>query len=375
MRAKSSPSTHSSADDAALQPSVNAVQVDPRAENLKLKKVAELRYKAAARMLKMHDLTPLQVSEHEPVVDDNDEPMDLSTGNGKTASATPSTSDKNTEAASSKSTEATTQPNASTSNETPPEETLPAVPDLESVPDNHEQIIGSAVIYNYDKMDTKKLRRKINSLRASMNKTSKRFYDAHRECIRLRDEYYEKCIMHAEIAKNIHIRDTLKITSAVQRPFTEVQHNLLHDHKLRSGKVIKQESENTPEMKEKQLEFKDTSFELLRNLAKNAGTTDRDSKRHGKKSICMLQVFEERCAICGKYFRTKVGLTSHLAAHTKTYYKCTFCSDRKFASDKSFRRHLTWHSLGEPTFECQHVSSDGSKCEKTFESQKQLDSH
>ena len=82
----------------------------------------------------------------------------------------------------------------------------------------------------------------------------------------------------------------------------------------------------------------------------------------------MLQVFEERCAICGKYFKTKEGLKSHLAVHTKTYYKCKMCAkpDRQFASEKAFRHHLQWHALGEKYYICDNVDPIVGLCNKKF---------
>ena len=210
-----------------------------------------------------------------------------------------------------------------------------------------------------------------------MNRTSKRFYEAHKECVRIRDKYYAKCIQHEKMARNIHIRETLNIKGSIQRPFTQVQTNLLYSSKLRSGKKIKVESKPQDVHKEEQFAFKDDSYELMRQLARNAGTSEHEGKKHQKRNICMLQVFEERCAICGKYFRTKEGLKSHLAVHTKTYYKCKMCSqpDRQFASDKSFRHHLQWHALGENYYIRDNVDPVVGLCNKKFEWPRQLQSH
>ena len=392
---------------------------------------AKRRYKLAAQLLLMKDLSPMLVTEKDPVTTTETEtqPLDLttqsteepgsSTKNTSTPAAPASSASKTQDGAVSKPAAPAQVPStsktqngavskpaapaqlASTSktqnggpskqvatsvktsdNETSSQtddytpEQLPTVPDLTSEPDNQEVVIGTAIVF--DGQDTKTLRRDIKKLRASMNRTSKRFYEAHRECVRIRDDYYAKCIQHEKMAQNIHIRETLKIKGRIQRPFNQMESNILYSSKLRSGKKIKQESQTAEdEHKEEQFLFKDTSFELMRQLSRNAGTSEHDSKRHQKRNICMMQVFNERCAMCGKYFQTKEGLNSHLAKHTRTYFKCKFCSlpDRQFASEKAFRHHLQWHALGENYYACDNDDPILGKCTKQFEWPAQLKSH
>ena len=89
-----------------------------------------------------------------------------------------------------------------------------------------------------------------------------------------------------------------------------------------------------------------------------------------------MQCFEEKCAICGKFFKTKAGLTSHLATHTKEYFKCKFCTpDCHYAAEKSFRKHLRWHAQGEQHHTCEVVLSNGETCGKKFEWPNQLKIH
>ena len=145
----------------------------------------------------------------------------------------------------------------------------------------------------YDGQDTKTLRKDIKKLRASMNHTSKRFYEAHKECVRIRDEYYAKCIKHEQ---NIHIRETLNIKGSIQRPFTQVQSRLLYSSKLRSGKAIKVESQPVDVHKEEQFAFKDDSYELMRQLARNAGTSDHEAKKTSEEKYLHASGF--RRTVC-----------------------------------------------------------------------------
>ena len=388
---RDSPSTHD-VSDPNIQPVVVTPQVDPVKEQQRLEKAAKRRYKLAAQTIQQKDLSAFLVTETDPEDENVNEPLDLTTQKNNStpaptpkeptssrkpastpvaASPDPSTSkSKNGGASKPATTSATSDKDVNYS----PEE-LPPIPDLNSSPDTQEVVIGTAIVY--DDMDTKTLRKDIKKLRSSMNATSKRFYEAHRECVRIRDAYYAKCIQHEQMAKNIHIRETLRIQGRIQRPFNQMQSNMLYSSKLRSGKKIKSEPTAADKHKEEQYLFKDTSYELMRQLSHNAGNSEHDSKRHQKKNVCMLQVFNERCAMCGKYFQTKEGLKSHLAKHTKTFYRCKFCPKpyRQFASEKAFRHHLHWHALGEKLYPCDNIDPVAGQCDKKFEWPRQLESH
>ena len=402
-----SPATHADSDS-TMQPVVVAQQVDPAKEQRVLDDAAKRRYKLAKQLLLMKDLSPMLVTVTDPVQMNptDDQAIDLSKSKDGSSSEKRKTSTKPAETAPNPSTSkpskaiqsgesAKTATNGSSPQETtsaeavgkPPDdvdpketadkdiEKLPDIPDLNSTPENSEVVIGSAIVY--DGQDTKTLCSDIRKLRASMNRTSKRFYEAHKECVRIRDEYYAKCMKHQQMATNIHIRETLSIKGRIQRPFTQVQSNLLYSSKLRSGKKIKVEQNAQDLHKQEQFAFKDDSYELMRQLARNAGTSEHEGKKHQKRNICMLQVFEERCAICGKYYKTKEGLKSHLAVHTKTYFRCKMCvlPARQFASEKAFRHHLQWHALGENYYVCDYVDAVIGQCNQKFEWPRQLKSH
>ena len=91
----------------------------------------------------------------------------------------------------------------------------------------------------------------------------------------------------------------------------------------------------------------------------------------------MLQVYRERCELCGKYFNSERGLKSHLVKHTNMALYCKLCSkDRHFTSQISFKKHLSWHSKGELLYTCDFVNKDTEEtCSKTFEWPAWLESH
>ena len=94
--------------------------------------------------------------------------------------------------------------------------------------------------------------------------------------------------------------------------------------------------------------------------------------------MCMLQVYRERCELCGRYFKSERGLKSHLVKHTNSSMRCKLCvKKRKFTSDISFKKHLKWHSSGEVLHTCEFVTNKDSEeiCGLTFEWPDWLKSH
>ena len=262
----------------------NSARTDPASEQRRLRQVSKKRQDAAARMLLMKDLSPMLVvvKESPPLQGcDKETPLDLSADKSKKSDH------ENPSAISQGQTENTDEQQADS------EKTVENVPDLQPVPQLDENTdeqqansdktaehvpdlppvpqldentgreleIGSVIEINFNDLNTKQLRKNINKLRKDMDKTGKRFYNAYKECLRIRDEYYEKARMHQKIANDIHIRETLKITGKIKQPLTDVQKTLIKSTKLRSGKVLKSE-EPDPHL-DKQEQFKDTAFQLM----------------------------------------------------------------------------------------------------------------
>ena len=332
--------------DASLQPVVAAKRIDPEEEKAKLMENASMRHKAAQRLLNTVDLSKLLQSAPPKV--------DISPEDDRQ-------SDENTEPAGQENTD---------QNKNNTDEAV----------ETREKTIGSALIL--DDLTTAGLRKEIVKTRKRMNTLVDLFTDAYNECLRFRNEYYDLAKKQAGLSDQVHMRETLKVTGRVQRPLTSVQDTLLSSKKLRSGQQVKN-ARPLDEYEKYDFAVKDYTHEALRKIQLNAN--DRDPREaddsnihhHTKKGICLMQQFEERCYLCGKYFSTKRGLQSHLTKHTEQFYFCKFCSvERKFSCQRAFKRHTQWHAKGEVYHKCNFVYPDTQKhCTKKFESASYLTSH
>ena len=218
-------------------------------------------------------------------------------------------------------------------------------------------------------LSTTELRKEVNRLRKELNKTGDDFVAAHRQCTQYRDKYASIAIRHAEITQHIHIREALKVSGNLNRPLTDEEKAKVEGLKLRSGKKLAIKRPKTDEEIQDE-NFNFTAFSMMQDFKKNM----RSQKVHTKQTLCIMQQYTERCAVCSKFFRTKDGLRSHLVAHTKSFYRCPLCfemngSERDFTSEKAFRTHLRWHKLFEPLFTCEILWSSqrmGEKFKKSY---------
>ena len=326
---------------------VSTRRIDPEAEKAKLLSTPTMRHRAAQRLLNTANLSDLL--ESAPTKVDIPPEDDEQTDENNNPDAVPAVNTANT-----------------TDGET------------------REVTIGSALIL--DDLTTAGLRKEIVKCRKRMNAVVDLFTDAYNECLRYRNEYYDLALKQTKLSDQVHMRETLKITGKVQRPLTAVQDTLLSSKKLRSGQMVK-DPRPLDEYEKYDFAVKDYTHEALRKIELNAGARERDRDprepedsnihHHTRKGICLMQQFEERCYLCGKYFSTKRGLQSHLTKHTEQFYLCKFCKvERKFTCQRAFRRHTDWHAKGEKYHNCTFVYPDTQKhCGKKFESASYLTSH
>ena len=378
------PATHGDPDsadefqDPSMQPVVYAGRVNPRQENEKLKYAAEKRQEIALKLLETVDFnellqtapTYLEVEQSSESSDEDDEKEDqASTKKTKGRKATESrkktapVSSTNNAPVNSSSPDGSKMSNASVKKEKSGK--------------MKEQVVGSAIILNT--FDTNELRKEIHKTRKRMNYLTKLFYDAYRECLRYRNEYYDLALKQTKMSDQVHMRETLKVTGRIERPFNVVDDNLLHGKKLRSGQ-LPPNARPLDENEQYDFSFKDYTHDMLRNIQRNASDkdpTDDSEHHHKRRNICMLQTFEERCYLCGKYFQTKRGLNSHLTKHTDQFYKCTLCSkEKQFTCEAAYKNHLKWHAKGEIWHYCPFIYPDTQQhCGKKFEFSHHLDSH
>ena len=350
-----------------MQPVVFAGRVNPRVENEKLKYAAQKRQDIALKILQTTDFNELlQTAPTYVEVEQSSESSDEDNVDEDEAS----NQEKNTkEQKNTKSTKKTV-PVSNTNN-------APASVKKEKSAKVTEQVVGSAIIL--DTFDTTQLRKEIHKTRKRMNYLTKLFYDAYRECLRYRNEYYDLALKQTKMSDQVHMRETLKVTGRIERPFNVVEDNLLHGKKLRSGQ-LPPNARPLDENEQYDFSFKDYTHDMLRNIQRNAtdkDPTDDSEHHHKRRNICMLQTFEERCYLCGKYFATKRGLNSHLTKHTDQFYKCTLCTkEKQYTCEAAYKKHLKWHANGEIWHHCDFIYPDTQKhCGKKFKFKHHLDSH
>ena len=336
-----------------LNPVVDAVRVDPDLENEKLRQAAAKRRKIAQKLLDKPDLSDLL--ESNPVSDDDDDPDEIIT---EMPSVEPLQliEDENRGSA---------HGEVSESEET--EERVIGTVSISSTDEDADPIRTD----DLDQFKTAKIKSSMKRLCREMDKCTERFIKAHDECSRIRNEYAIMASQHARLTANMHLRRVLNITRHVQRPLNAKDSNKVEiGQKLRSGKIIKKEE---PENLDKadDAAFQYISKDMMKTFKKNIVNTQ------DPKEIAMVQVFQERCAVCGRFFKSKRGLDSHLVKHTNMSFKCKLCTDRNFTAQIAFKKHLRWHRDGEVYHYCDFIvnTETQEKCDKRFEWATGLESH
>ena len=380
------PATHDDKDsadefeDPSMQPVVVAGRVNPRVENEKLKYAAQKRQEIALKILQTTDFNELlQTAPTYVEVEQSSESSDDGNENEDEASNPTETTKKQKTTKSSKKTAPVSSTDNAPVNSSSPDENKTATAPVKKEKGGKakEQVVGSAIIL--DTFDTSELRKEIHKTRKRMNYLTKLFYDAYRECLRYCNEYYDLALKQTKMSDQVHMRETLKVTGRIERPFNVVEDNLLHGKKLRSGQ-LPPNARPLDDNEQYDFSFKDYTHDMLRNIQRNASDKDPsdDSEHHHKRrNICMMQTFEERCYLCGKYFQTKRGLNSHLTKHTDQFYKCTlFPKEKQYTCEAAYKKHLKWHANGEIWHHCDFIYPDTQKaCGKKFEFKHHLDSH